>query len=59
VFGKLAEAGQTWKIYGYSTLALTANDFADTVHRGARGTVELGFDKFQRDAANGQLAAFS
>jgi phospholipase C len=59
VFGKLAEAGQTWKIYGYSTLALTANDFADTVHRDARGTVELGFDKFQRDAANGQLAVFS
>jgi phospholipase C len=59
VFGKLADAGQTWTIYGYSTLALTANDFPDTCTPGPRGTVELGFDKFQRDAASGQLAAFS
>jgi phospholipase C len=59
VFGKLAKAGQTWKIYGYSTLTLTANDFPDTVYPGPGCTVEAGFNKFQRDAANGQLAAFS
>jgi phospholipase C len=59
VFGKLADAGQTWKIYGYSKLPLTANDFPDTVYPGPRCTVESGFDTFQSDAANGQLAAFS
>jgi phospholipase C len=59
VFGKLAEAGQTWKIYGYSMRPLTANDFPDTVCPGPGCTVESGFDKFQSDAANGQLAAFS
>jgi phospholipase C len=59
VFGKLAEAGQTWKIYGYSKLPLTANDFPDTANPGPRGMVESGFDKFQSDAASGQLAAFS
>ena len=59
VFGKLADAGHTWKIYGYSTLALTANDFPDTVYPGPGCTVELGFDNFQRDAAGGRLAAFS
>jgi phospholipase C len=53
VFGKLAEAGQTWKIYGYS------NDFRDTVCPGPRGEVVSGFDKFQNDAASGRLAAFS
>ena len=59
VFGKLAEAGQTWKIYGYSNRPLTANDFPDTVQPGPGCTVESGFDKFQNDAASGQLAAFS
>jgi phospholipase C len=59
VFGKLAEAGQTWTIYGYSKRPLTANDFPDTVHPGPGCKVESGFDKFQSDAASGQLAAFS
>jgi phospholipase C len=59
VFGKLADAGQTWKIYGYSALPLTANDFPDTYHPGPRGKVECGFAKFQSDAGSGQLAAFS
>jgi phospholipase C len=59
VFGKLADAGQTWTIYGYSKRPLTANDYPDTVHPGPGGTVESGFEKFQSDAASGQLAAFS
>jgi len=59
VFGKLADAGQTWKIYGYSNRPLTANDFPDTVHPGPGCTVESGFEKFQSDVASGQLAAFS
>jgi phospholipase C len=59
VFGKLAEAGQTWKIYGYSKRPLTANDFPDTVRPGPGCMVESGFDKFQSDAASGQLASFS
>ena len=59
VFGKLAEAGQTWTIYGYSQHPLTANDFPDTLHPGAGCTVESGLDKFQSDIAAGQLAAFS
>ena len=59
VFGKLADAGQTWKIYGYSTRPLTANDFPDTVHPGPGCTVESGLDKFDSDVASGQLAAFS
>jgi phospholipase C len=59
VFGKLAEAGQTWTIYGYSQHPLTPNDFPDTVHPGAGCTVESGFDKFQSDIPAGQLAAFS
>ena len=29
VFGKLADAGQTWKIYGYSGEPLTAHDFPE------------------------------
>jgi phospholipase C len=59
VFGKLAEAGQTWKIYGYSKRPLTANDFPDTVRPGPGCEVESGFEKFQSDVASGQLAAFS
>lgn len=59
VFGKLAEAGQTWKIYGYSKRPLTANDYPDTVHPAPGCTVESGFSKFESDAASGQLAAFS
>jgi phospholipase C len=59
VFGKLADAGQTWTIYGYSKRPLTANDFPDTVNPGAGCRVASGFDKFQSDVANGQLAAFS
>jgi phospholipase C len=59
VFGKLADAGQTWTIYGYSRRPLTANDFPDTVHPGRGCTVKSGFGKFQSDAASGQLAAFS
>jgi phospholipase C len=59
VFGKLADAGQTWKIYGYSGIPLTAGDFPDTVHPGTNGDVVSGFARFQTDAANGQLAAFS
>ena len=59
VFGKLADAGQTWKIYGYSKRPLTANDFPDTVCPGPGCAVESGFDKFQSDAASGQLASFS
>ncbi|MBV8862445.1 MAG: hypothetical protein JO259_11360 [Mycobacterium sp.] len=59
VFGKLASAGQTWKIYGYSGRPLTANDFPDTVCPGAGCTVESGFEKFQSDVASGHLAAFS
>jgi phospholipase C len=59
VFGKLADADQTWTIYGYSGIPLTAKDFPDTVHPGAGCTVKAGFEKFQNDAASGQLAAFS
>jgi phospholipase C len=59
VFGKLADAGQTWTIYGYSKRPLTANDYPATVHPGLSCTVESGFAKFQSDAASGQLAAFS
>jgi phospholipase C len=59
VFGKLADAGQTWTIYGHSRRPLTANDFPDTVHPGPGCKVESGFEKFQRDVASGQLAAFS
>ena len=59
VFGKLAQAGQTWTIYGYSQHPLTANDFPDTLHPGPRCTVESGFENFQSDIAAGQLAAFS
>jgi phospholipase C len=59
VFGKLADAGQTWKIYGYSGEPLTAHDFPDTVTPGPNGEVVSGFTRFQSDAANGTLAAFS
>jgi phospholipase C len=59
VFGKLACAGQTWTIYGYSKRPLTANDYPDTVHPGPGCKVESGFDKFQSDVDSGQLAAFS
>ena len=59
VFGKLADAGQTWTIYGYSKRPLTANDYPDTVHPGPGCKVESGFENFQNDAASGQLAAFS
>jgi phospholipase C len=59
VFGKLADAGQTWKIYGYSAEPLTARDFPDTVLPGPNGEVVSGFKRFQSDAAAGQLAAFS
>jgi phospholipase C len=59
VFGKLADAGQTWKIYGYSKHPLTANDFPDTLCPGPGCTAESGFEKFQSDVASGQLAAFS
>jgi phospholipase C len=59
VFGKLADAGQTWKIYGYSGEPLTARDFPDTVHPGSNGEVVSGFAGFQSDAAAGTLAAFS
>ena len=59
VFGKLADAGQTWKIYGYSGEPLTAHDFPDTVTPGPNGEVVSGFARFTSDAANGTLAAFS
>ena len=59
VFGRLADAGQTWKIYGYSGRPLTANDYPDTIKPGPGCTVEAGFEKFQSDAASGQLAALS
>jgi phospholipase C len=59
VFGKLADVGQTWRIYGYSGIPLTAGDFPDTVQPGPNGEVVSGFMRFQADAANGQLAAFS
>ncbi len=59
VFGRLADAGQTWKIYGYSGIPLTAGDFPDTVKPGPNGEVVSGFTRFQDDAAKGQLAAFS
>jgi phospholipase C len=59
VFGKLADAGQTWTIYGFSDRPLTAGDFPDTVHRGPGCQVEAGFEKFQSDVASAQLAAFS
>jgi phospholipase C len=59
VFGRLADAGQTWKIYGYSGDPLTAQDFPDTVKSGPNGEVVSGFARFQSDAANGTLAAFS
>ena len=53
VFGKLADAGQTWKIYGYSGEPLTSHDFPDTVQPGPNGEVVSGFARFQSDAANG------
>jgi phospholipase C len=59
VFGKLAAAGHTWKIYGYSGIPLTAGDFPDTTQPGPNGEVVSGFTRFQEDAAKGQLAAFS
>jgi len=59
VFGKLDDAGQTWKIYGYSGEPLTAQDFPDTVTPGPNGEVVSGFARFRSDAANGELAAFS
>jgi phospholipase C len=59
VFGRLADAGQTWKIYGYSGKPLTAHDFLDTVQPGPNGEVVSGFTRFQSDAANGRLAGFS
>ena len=58
VFGKLADAGHTWKIYGYSGRPLTSHDFPDTLHPGPNGNVVSGFAKFQADAASGDLAAF-
>jgi phospholipase C len=59
VFGRLSDKGQTWTIYGYSRRPLTANDFPDTYKPGPGGTVKSGFQKFQSDAASGQLATFS
>jgi phospholipase C len=59
VFGKLAKAGQKWKIYGYSGEPLTSHDFPDTVTPGLNGEVVSGFARFQSDAANGKLAGFS
>jgi phospholipase C len=59
VFGKLAEAGQTWKIYGYSGRPLTSHDFPDTLNPGPNGEVVSGFARFKTDAASGNLAAFS
>jgi phospholipase C len=59
VFGKLADTGRTWKIYGYSGNPLTAHDFPDTIQPGPNGEVVSGFARFQSDAANGNLAAFS
>jgi phospholipase C len=58
VFGKLADLKKTWKIYGFSE-TLTANDFPDTMTPGPYGEVVLGFERFQSDAAAGQLPAFS
>jgi len=59
VFGKLADAGHTWKIYGYSGRPLTSHDFPDTLEPGPNGEVVSGFARFQSDAANGTLATFS
>jgi phospholipase C len=59
VFGKLADAGRTWKIYGYSGRPLTSHDFPDTLQPGPNGEVVSGFARFQADAVNGKLAAFS
>jgi phospholipase C len=59
VFGKLADAGHTWKIYGFSGIPLTAHDFLDTYRPGPNGEVVSGFARFQADAASGNLAAFS
>ncbi len=59
IFGKLADAGCSWKIYGYSGIPLTAGDFPDTVRPGPKGEVVSGFARFQDDAAKGQLATFS
>ena len=59
MFGKLADAGQTWKIYGYSGEPLTAHDFPDTVAARPEREVVSGFARFQSDAANGTLAALS
>ena len=59
MFGKLADAGRTWKIYGYSGEPLTTHDFPDTVDPGPNGEVVSGFTRFQSDAADGTLAAFS
>ena len=59
VFGRLADTGHTWKIYGFSGRPLTSNDFPDTYTPGQNGEVVTGFSRFQADAASGSLAAFS
>ena len=59
VFGKLAEKGYTWKIYGYSGRPLTSHDFPDTLHPGPNCEVVSSFARFKADAASGSLAAFS
>ena len=58
-FGKLAARQQTWKIYGYSGIPLTANDFPDTMSPDQYGEIVAGFSRFTADAAAGQLPAFS
>jgi phospholipase C len=67
VFGRLADAKRTWKIYGYSRSPLTANDFPDIMATSGQygeivsgsGSAGSGFKRFQADAATGQLANFS
>jgi phospholipase C len=60
VFGKLADAKKTWKIYGYSKSPRTANNFPDTRVPGRYGKVVAGFGEFKEDAAaEGGLANFS
>ena len=57
IFGRLADAGQDWSIFGYSTAPLTRLDFPDTMHADES---HFGlFADFQQRAAAGTLAPYT
>jgi phospholipase C len=57
IYGLLGRHGLTWKIYGYETPPLTAEDFPDTANAPA-DNIGL-FGQFQADAAAGTLPAYA